>query len=419
MKKWIVFGFFLLVVSLGYANQYDMPPVPVPDPTEKAISFYKSGNILWIVQNLWGLAVPALILFSGFATRLRKFCDGVTQRWFWHTALFALIYLIITAILTLPLDYYAGFIRPHEYGLSNQTLGRWFYQYLVGTGISTVMGLIVVWILYAVIRKNPRRWWLYFGILTFPLIVFFVIVQPIWIAPLFNKFGPMKDKQLEQKILHLASRAGIEGSRVNEVDKAADTKQVNAYVTGIGLTKRIVIWDTAIENLSEDQLFFVMGHEMGHYVLHHMWWGLGFYTLLSIVTLYLISVCGRWCLRRFEKRFRFSQMTNIASLPLIIFLYGIFSIILAPAANLFSQKLEHNADTFGLELTHLNHSAATGFVKLQSSNLDYPWPGKVYMLFRATHPSIGQRITYFNTYAPYCNGEPLKYGKFFTHNDSE
>ena len=413
MKNWIILGFFLLLTSLGYADSCDMPPVAVPLPSPEAVSFYKSGNILWIVQNLWGLAIPALILFTGFASKLRGFCGCFTQKWLWHTALFALIYLLITAILTLPLDYYTSFMRPHAYGLSNQTLGRWFNHYLIGTGISTIMGIIVVWILYGVIRKSPRRWWLYFGILTFPLIVFLVVIQPIWIAPLFNKFGPMKNKQLEQKILNLASRAGIEGSRVYEVDKSADTNQINAYVTGIGATKRIVIWDTAIKRLSEDQLLFVMGHEMGHYVLYHMWWGLLVYTLISLVTLFLISILGRWCLQKWWRRFGFDEMSNIASLPLIFFLYGIFSILLAPAGNLFSQQIEHNADTFGLELTHLNHAAATGFVKLQMNNLGYPWPGELYRLFRASHPSIGERITYFNTYAPWCHGEPLKYGKIF------
>ncbi len=419
MKKWIALGLFLLLASLGYAGSCDMPPVSVPPPTDKAVEFFKSGNTLWIVQNLWGLAIPALILFSGFAGRLRSFCDGITRKWFWHAALFALIYLIITAILTLPLDYYLSFLRPHAFGLSNQTLGRWLNHYLIGTGISTVIGIIIVWILYAVIRNSPKRWWLYFGILTFPLLVFMIIVQPIWIAPLFNKFGSMKDKQLEQKILSLASRAGIEGSCVYEIDKSADTNQINAYVTGIGATKRIVIWDTAIKNLSEDELLFVMGHEMGHYVLHHMWWGLLIYTLISIFTLLLIYLAGGWCIRRWSRRFGFSEMSSIASLPLIFFLYGLFSIILAPAGNLFSQKIEHNADTFGLELTHLNHAAGTGFVKLQMNNLGYPWPGELYMTFRASHPSIGARITYFNTYAPYCHGEPLKYGKFFKENHTE
>ncbi|MCB1115302.1 MAG: M48 family metallopeptidase [Chlamydiia bacterium] len=414
MKKWLSFALFTLLATVCIANQCDMPPVPVPEPTQKAVNFYKSGNFLWIVQNVWGLVIPALILFSGFAAWLRKLCDRVTQNWLLHTALFALIYLIITAVLTFPIDYYASYIRPHVYGLSTQTIDRWLNYYFLNTAISTVMGLIVVWILYAIIRKSPRRWWLYFGIITFPLIVFLVIIQPIWIAPLFNKFGPMKDTQLEQKILHLASRAGIQGSRVYEVDKSADTKQINAYVTGVGASKRIVIWDTAIKELTEDQLLFVMGHEMGHYVLHHIWWSLIFYTFFSIITLYLIYLCSKWCLKKWEKRLGFSQVANIASLPLIIFFYSFFSLILAPAENLFTQSLEHNADTFGLELTELNHSAATGFVKLQSSNLGYPWPGKLFMLFRASHPSIGERITYFNTYAPYCHGEPLKYGKFFT-----
>lgn len=419
MNKWIYLVLFLFVASLGYADSCDMSPAPVPPPTPEAISFYKGGNILWIVKNLWSLAIPIVILFTGFAAKLREFCDQVTRRWFWNTAFFALIYLLITAMLTLPLDYYASFIRPHVYGLSNQSLGRWFNQYLIGTGISSLMGIVIIWILYGVIRKSPRRWWLYFGVLTFPLIVFLVIVQPIWIAPLFNKFGPMENKQLEQKILHLASQAGIEGSRVFEVDKSADTNQINAYVTGIGSTKRIVIWDTAIQRLTEDQLLFVMGHEMGHYVLHHMWWGLLVYTLISIVTLFLIYIVGKWSIGRFKQRFGFEDMSNIASLPLIFFLYGIFSILLAPAGNLFSQKIEHNADTFGLELTHLNHAAATGFVKLQMNNLGYPWPGELYMLFRASHPSIGERITYFNSYAPWCHGEPLKYGKYFTHQDNK
>ncbi len=413
MRKWLPLGLFLILASLGFADSCATPPVPVPRPTPQAIEFYKSGNILWIVQNLWELAVPALILFTGFSAKIRRFCDGITKIWFWNTFFFVLFFLIIAAILTLPLDYYSGFLRPHAYGMSNQTLGRWVNHYLIGTGISTLIGIIIAWILYAIIRRSPRRWWLYVGILTFPLIVFMVIVQPIWIAPLFNKFGPMKDKELEQKILILASRAGIEGSRVYEVDKSADTNQINAYVTGIGVTKRIVIWDTAIKNFSEDELLFVMGHEMGHYVLHHMWWGLLVYTLISIVTLFLIYLVGGWCIRRWQGRFGFSEMSNIASLPLIFLLYGIFSILLAPAGNIFSQRIEHNADTFGLELTHLNHAAGTGFVKLQMNNLGYPWPGELYMLFRASHPSIGARITYFNTYAPYCHGEPLKYERFF------
>ncbi|MDJ0651785.1 MAG: M48 family metalloprotease [Simkaniaceae bacterium] len=142
----------------------------------------------------------------------------------------------------------------------------------------------------------------------------------------------------------MASQVGIEKSRVYEVNKSVDTNAANAYVTGIGATKRIVIWDTAIQQQSEDQLLFLVGHEIGHYVLNHPWWIVLFFTLIFIVTLFLISLVGEWCLGTFKHRFGFEAMSTIASLPLLFFLYGIFSILLAPIGNLFSQKIEHDAE---------------------------------------------------------------------------
>lgn len=413
MKKWYVFGFFVLLMATGFADDCNAPPVSVPEASPKAMAFYVSGNILWIIQLLWSLTLPALIVFTKFGVRLRIFCDRITGIWLWQTALYAFFFLLIVAILSLPLDFYGGYVRPHAYGLSNQTIARWLNHYLTGTAITTVMGIVLVWIVYGIIRKSPRRWWLYFGLLNFPLAVLLVFVQPIWIAPLFNTFGPMKDKQLEQKILQLADRAGIQGSHVYEVDMSADTKQVNAYVTGVGSSKRIVIWDTAIKELTTDELLFVMGHEMGHYVLHHLWWGILTYTLITIVGLFLVYLTAVLFLRKYSKRMGFNEMRDIASLPLLILLYTFYSFLLTPAGNFFSRSIEHNADTFGLELTHLSEAAGTGFVKLTSTNLANPWPGPLYMVFRASHPSIGARITYFNSYKPWCHGESLEYGKFF------
>jgi Zn-dependent protease with chaperone function len=413
MKKWCVFGFFVLLMATGFANDCSAPPVPVPEASPKAMAFYTSGNILWVVQLIWSLAVPALIVFTKFGARLRAFCNRITGIWLWQTALYAFFFLLIVAILSLPLDFYGGYVRPHAYGLSNQTIARWLNHYLTGTAISTLMGIVLVWIVYGIIRKSPRRWWLYFGLLNFPLAIVLVFVQPTWIAPLFNTFGPMKDKQLEQKILQLAERAGIQGGRVYEVNMSADTKQVNAYVTGIGSSKRIVIWDTAIKELTTDELLFVMGHEMGHYVLHHMWWGIFAYTLITIVGLFLVHLTAGFFLRKCPKQMGFSEIKDIASLPLILFLYSFYSFLLTPAANFFSRSIEHNADTFGLELTHFNEAAGTGFVKLTSTNLANPWPGPLYIVFRASHPSIGARITYFNEYKPWCHDEPLEYSKYY------
>ncbi|MCB1107928.1 MAG: M48 family metallopeptidase [Chlamydiia bacterium] len=417
-KQWLFFSFLLLSMGSVFADSCNAPPVLVPEASPKAMSFYHSGNILWIIQQVWSLAIPAIILFTGWGARLRNVCEKITRIWFWKTALFTLFFLIIVALLTLPLEFYAGYIRLHDYSLSHQSIGRWFYQYLLGTGISTGTGIILVWILYGIIRVSPKRWWLYFGLLNFPLVVILIFVQPIWIAPLFNTFGPMKNKELEHKILDLANRAGIEGSRVYEVDMSADTSRVNAYVTGIGSSKRIVIWDTAISELTEDELLFVVGHEMGHYVLHHMWWGILVYTLITLFVLWLVYLASLFFRKKCSRKMGFSDMKDIASLPLVLLLYMFFSLALTPLDYLFSRTLEHNADTFGLELTHLNHAAGTGFVTLTNKNLANPWPGDLYIIFRASHPTIGKRITYFNEYKPWCYGLPLKYGKFF-RKDSE
>lgn len=410
MKKYLFF--FLFLGASLFANDCAFNPVPVPEPTPEAISYYESGNVLWVIQFAWSLFVPALLLYTGFSIKLRNFCNRRASKWLWQTGLFAILFFLVVALINLPIDFYSDYLRPHSYGMSNKTLGRWFQHFLIGTAIGLILGTIIFWIFYGIIKKSPKRWWLYFGLLTFPLGVFLVIIQPIWIAPLFNKFEPMKDSELKQKIVQLAERAGIGESRIYVVDMSEDTKAMNAYVTGIGATKRIVLWDTTIKGLDEDEILFVVGHEIGHYVLHHLWYGLLVNTLLSILTLYITYLLSLWMMKHLPHRLQFGEMRDIASFPLLLLCFTFISTLLSPLMNLYSQSIEHDADTYGLEITHLNHAAATGFVKLQYNNLGYPWPGEFYMLFRTGHPSIGARITFFNKYKPWCEGLPLKYGHY-------
>jgi Zn-dependent protease with chaperone function len=223
----------------------------------------------------------------------------------------------------------------------------------------------------------------------------------------------MKNKELETKILALADRAGIEGSRVYEVEKSEDTKALNAYVTGFGNTKRIVLWDTIIAKLDEDELLFVMGHEMGHYVLGHVWKTILFFSLLIIVTLYAIHRTAGWLINKYHQRFGFTELSDIASLPLIILLFSFYFLIVTPIALSFSRGNEHESDRFGLEITRNNHAAATAFVKLQEENLGVPRPHVLLKLWRASHPPLGERIDFCNEYRPWEKGEPLKYGDLF------
>jgi STE24 endopeptidase len=388
-------------------------PVPVPEPSEKALSYYRSGIVLSVVIVIWGLLIPALFLFTGFSARIRDWAKRIGKLWFFVIGIYFAIFLIINFVIDLPLSFYQGYARQHAYGLSNQTLGKWFSDEITGLLLGIVAGFLFLWIPYLLIKKSPRRWWLYTGLLAIPFLILGSLIAPVWIDPLFNKFGPMKNKELESKILHLAERAGIEGSRVYEVAKSEDTKTVNAYVTGFGATKRIVLWDTILAKLDEDELLFVMGHEMGHYVLGHVWKTILFLSLLIIAALYAIHRTAGWMINKFHRRFGFTELSDIASLPLIILLFSAYFLIIAPVALAFSRHNEHEADRFGLEITRNNRAAATAFVKLQQENLAVPRPNILIKLWQASHPPLGERIDFSNEYRPWEKGEALRYGNLF------
>jgi Zn-dependent protease with chaperone function len=246
--------------------------------------------------------------------------------------------------------------------------------------------------------------------------MFVMLIAPIWIDPLFNDFGPMKDKALESKILALAERAGVEGSRVYEVNKSVDTTAVDAYVTGFLQTKRIVLWDTILAKLNEKELLVVVGHEMGHYVLHHIITGIIFSFFLILIALYVAYKLANGLIARYKRRFGFEQLSDVASLPLLLLLVGIFSFVISPISLAFSRYQEHEADRFALEITRDNHDAATAFIKLQQENLAVPRPGLLYKLWRSDHPPVGERIDFCNEYHPWKSGQPLKYADRFKDN---
>jgi STE24 endopeptidase len=388
-------------------------PVTVPEPTEKAMNYYNSGIVLWIFTTILGLVIPFLFLQTKFSASIRDGAQKISKKWVFVLISYFIVFILINYLIGLPLDYYQDFMRQHEYGLSNQTLGKWAQDSLISLALMLVFGSLLIWIPYLLLRKSPRRWWLYTSILLIPFFCLVMLITPIFIDPLFNNFGEMKNKQLETKILGLANRAGIEGSRVYEVDKSADTNAVNAYVTGFMNTKRIVLWDTIITKLDEEELLFVMGHEMGHYVLGHVWKGLIFLSMMTLLTLYLAYRLANGLIKQFGTRWGLTELSDPAAFPLILLVIGFLSIILSPIALGYSRYAEHEADRFALEITHSNHAGATAFVKLQTENLSNPRPGLVIKLLRASHPPIGERIDFCNSYRPWETGEPQSYDELF------
>jgi Zn-dependent protease with chaperone function len=223
----------------------------------------------------------------------------------------------------------------------------------------------------------------------------------------------MKDKQLEQQILQLASKAGIEKGRVFEVNMSHDTTKMNAYVVGFGDTSRIVLWDTTIKQMTPDEILFVMGHEMGHYILDHVWWDMLYSSALILVIFYLTYKSAHFLLDRHKKRFGFKNLSSIASLPLLLFLLTFFILLSSPLSNYVSRCMERQADRFGLEVTQNNEAAGKAFIALQMGNLANPRPSALVKFWRGTHPTLAERVAFCNSYCPWREGKPLKYAKYF------
>jgi STE24 endopeptidase len=401
-------GFLLPAVALQERTE---SRVEVPEPSELALQYHRSGNILWTLGLALSLLIPGLLLFSGISARLWATAARWGRRWYPSLAIYALLFILITSVMAFPLAYYEGFVRQHAYGLSTESFRSWAGDWLKSVALSGVGLAVVIWIPYLLLRRSTERWWLYAGVATLPLTTLLLVVSPAWIDPLFNDFRRLREPALEQRIVALADRAGIPGSRVYRVNKSAETKTVNAYVTGLGTTKRIVLWDTILAKLEPDQIEFVVAHEIGHFVLHHVLALILLATVLATVSFYVIHrVAGRLILR-FGPRFGFSRLSDPASLPLLVLLGTLVSVISAPAVLAFSRHLEHEADRFALELTRNNRAAALAFIRIQEENLSVPRPGPPYMMWRASHPSLAERVEFANRYRPWEEGKALRYGE--------
>jgi Zn-dependent protease with chaperone function len=233
-----------------------------------------------------------------------------------------------------------------------------------------------------------------------------VLLQPLVFDPLFNKFTPLHDASLRSDILALAARAGIPARNVYEVDMSTKTKKVNAYMTGFGSSQRIVLWDTTLQQMSRDEILFVMGHEMGHYVLHHIWKGLAWVAVGSFAVFWLTAWFARVLLARFGGRWNVHSAGDLAAIPLLFAVLMAVNYVGEPIANAISRGVEHEADVFAIELTHDNDAGARSFLKLAAGNRSDPEPAGWVKWLLFTHPPLGERIRFALDYKPWEKGEP-------------
>ena len=363
---------------------------------------------LGFIEPLYGILLGLFILFSGLSARMRDVARRVSRRAYAQVLVYVALYLALGFALGFPLAFYQGYALEHLYGLSTQGFGSWLLDLVKDLLVSLVfLGVVpLVRFAYAPVRRFPRHWWLVLGLGTLPVILAGAFLQPLVVDPLFNRFTPLQDKQLEARILEVADRAGIPARHVFQMDASRQTRKYNAYVSGFGPSQRVVLWDTTLKGMTADEILFVVGHEAAHYRLHHMWWGLLFLTGLSFLLFWLSAAFMRWAVRRWGERWGFTELHDIASLPLFVVALPLFSFLAQPGTNAFSQRTEHDADTFGLELLRTNDAAARAFMKLGAQNRANPEPSPFVALFEYSHPPLLERVRFAQSYRPWAEGRP-------------
>lgn len=405
-----------MALCAGLAALPALAAIPVPPATPEALAYHRDLDWFWLGDELVALFLPALLLFTGAGARLCRWCSRATGgRWFWTLALFAPAYLATVWLLGFPLELAESFFHQHAFGLSNQSFGRWLQNELVALAVNSVLAALSLWLPYLLLRRSPRRWWLWSTAGLAPLFVLLIVVQPIWISPLFNHFAPLEDKALETRILAEAARGGITDAPVLVMDQSRDSRRPGAYVAGLFGSKRIVLYDTLIQDMTPDEVLFVVGHEMKHYLLSDVWKFVGVTLLVLLIGLLAIDFLGRAAIRRWSGRFGFDDLADPASLPLLFGLVTLVFLIATPVLNLVDRGIEHEADRFGLEMTQNNDAAASAFVKQQAEALGVPEPDWLERVFRLTHPSLKDRIDFANEYHPWLDGQKLVYGDLIGH----
>ncbi len=387
---------------------YSLPP----DLHKKAHDLNRIRFRLALIGFVYGIVVLWLVLRWRLAPKYRDWSERLSSKTFLQSLVFSPLLLLTIAILTSPLDIYSEWIE-RKYGLSVQGWGSWSWDWVKGELISLVIGTIFIWLLYLVIRRSARRWWFYFWLITLPLGVFLFFLQPLVIDPMFHKFEPLqqKDPALTASLERLVKRAGqdIPPERMFWMGAGEKTTGLNAYVTGIGASKRIVVWDTTIAKMSTPQIVFAAGHEMGHYVLQHIPKGLTFFAVLLLLAFYLGYRCIGWLLARWGANWQIRGLEDWASLPTLMLLLSVFLFVINPIASAFSRYLEHQADQYGLEVTHgltpdSGQIAAQAFQVLGEVDLSDPDPNPMNVFLFYDHPPISDRVQFCLTYDPWAGG---------------
>ena len=389
-----------------------------PEKRAQAIAYAHTRYVLYFLGVILALGVYSFLWRSSIALTFRNWARKVSSRHFVQCLIFAPLFFAAVSLMEFPLDYYSGFVLERRYGLSTQYFTSWLGDWGKALGITMVSGVFVIWILYEVIRRSPRRWWFYFWLVSAPLTLGLILIEPVVIDPLFFKFTPLEKTQpvLTARIEVMLHHAGLEipASRIFEMNASTKTNALNAYVNGIGASKRVVVWDTTLRLMNEDETLLVLGHETGHYVLGHIVKGFVLFELGELAAFGIGFLIVEQITKRLVARTNFEGVGDLASLPILLLVLTMLSFLSTPIYCGLSRYMEHQADQFGLEVAYgvvpdPNAAEAQALQILGEHDLDDPNPGPFIKFWLYTHPPLDERIRFAASYKPWAEGKPLEW----------
>ena len=389
------------------------------DRYQKAVAYSRAGYTLYFLSVFIGLAVLLLALRFGIVARIRDFAQRTTENRFLQGLIFLPLVAVLIDIADLPVHIAWHGLSLH-YQQSVQRWGSWILDWskaeLMNLAFLTLMGLI----LFLVIRKSPRYWWFYFWLAALPIMLGIFVLEPVVIDPLFHKFEPLDVHypELTTDLQKLTQRAGLQipRDRMFLMDASTKTNQINAYVTGFGASKRVVIYDNMISKLTPQEALFIFAHESGHYVLNHLRDAFIFFAAVLLSSLYAAYRLMNAILARWGTRWKVYGPQDWAALAVLLLILEGLMFVSSPVVNGYSRVQEHAADVFGLELIHgmvpnSAEVAAHSFQALGEIDLADPNPPAFITFWMYSHPPLADRLVFAHTYDPWGKNRPPKYIK--------
>lgn len=332
----------------------------------------------------------SLLAFSGISAFIMSLIATLTENLYIQFLLFCATAGLALSILHFPMDVYGGYILEHRFGLSGQSLPRWFLEKTKGSAVGLAIGIPVALAFFALLLRAGNLWWLYAGLFMIFISIFLARIAPVVIFPLFYRFREIENDELKARLNTFMKEQTIHISGIYSFNMSRDTRKANAGFAGLGKTRRIILSDTLISQFTVNEILTVFAHEVGHYRRRHIIKNLLVGAFLILSSFFICGMTYRWTIEAMG----FTELYDIAAMPVLLLYLTLFSIFAMPATNFISRKFELEADAFALRATGDRESFISTMEKLAAMNLSDMDPNPVVEFIFYSHPSIGRRISF-------------------------